>query len=128
MNDHKTLDPLTRLQRENAALKSEVETLKRAVDHFSTEKELIRRENVELRTKSAAAVRVADAVVKAWRVAREKCCEADIMATLEGVDKAVEEYENLSVEKRVEAATHNLDARAAAKVGVWLEQGGDGEC
>ena len=111
------------LRAEVARLNSEIETLKRAVDHFSTEKELIRRENVELRTQSAAAVRVADAVVNAWRVAKRRGSKAETLATLEAVDKAVEEYEKLSVEKRVESACHNLDAKAAAVEGIYRDKG-----
>ena len=99
MNERKQPDAITernQLRAEVARLNSEIETLKRAVDHFSTEKELIRRENVELRTQSTAAVRVADAVVNAWRVAKRRGSKAETLATLEAVDKAVGEYDKLT--------------------------------
>ena len=106
----------------------------------------------EEKRQSAAAVRVADAIVGLSVASRalgrigELNLRGDLLpsdihagamlhkaekSASDEVFKAVREYRALteaSVEKRVESATHNLDARAAACVGVWLEQGGDGEC
>ena len=115
------------LRRENAQLKRIIaETQDLAADRLSRISVLEESLRVAQGERAQVAIKLADAVVVGYRAAKAGDVKAE-EAAIELCDRLVEEYENLSVEKRVESACHNLDARAAVIAGVYRE-GGEVEC
>ena len=123
------------LRRENGILRRNAETFARQYQDACFEVSGLRSRIAALEEslrvaqgeRAQVAIKLANAVVVGYRAAKAGDVKAE-EAGIELCDRLVEEYENLNLQSRVSSSLDNLDARAASKVGVWLEQGGDGEC
>ena len=131
---HNPWAEITRLRAENARLTAELEAArkvadvnKKGCDLFSAKAERLRCELVAAKKVAESAVRIVQAVRK-WILTNDRKSEFQAMIEIRA---AADAYRKLTeappLESRIAANLENLDAKAAAVVGVYRE-GGDVEC